>query len=334
MQAGSSILAHALQTRASQLMVELLIKRGANTERCHAMPGSHMLSCVALGGSIELMDLAMERFPGQFTIRYAQIEHAVLGAGYFGHTQLVHHLLTRYGDEMRAHVLNTPDGMGFTILKFACLPYGATDPACIRAYLEWGEDPNLTGAKPVADLTMRILFGLCRKIFWLRCLPPSKVLEFMALLGPGANATPLHMVAYAGKLSAVELLLQFHADVNSTAGVRRLTPLHCAAMREHETTVATLLSAGADATIRDGYGRRPADWARSRGFAKLAATLKKAEARAMGSAGAPAASTPPAALRVVPPLDSRRLGEAPPLPPPSASGSAASREDDSHLYDA
>ena len=105
------------------------------------------------------------------------------------------------------------------------------------------------------------------------------MLECVALINP---SPPLHQAAYSGNLGAVELLL-------STAR-RRAMPrprngsLHCMWLRSAGTgmCVKTLLDAGADARLRDKYGRTAADWAAAHGHAALTERLRAAEA--VGSA--------------------------------------------------
>jgi len=92
------------------------------------------------------------------------------------------------------------------------------------------------------------------------------------------------MAAYGGKLAAVKVLIDFGAQVNSTSGVRGLTPLHACSMRGHVTVAKALLRAGADVTIRDRYGRRPVDWAAKRGYTELAHELRTAAGTSGGAA--------------------------------------------------
>ena len=128
-------------------------------------------------------------------------------------------------------------------------------------------DPNLAGR--CTNTGWRIGTKLIRFAFWLRGLPRSSFLQ----MGIEQECTPLHSAAHGGNLGATELLLASGADANSTKGVKRLTPLAFAAMMAHEPVVARLLDAGANPSIRDAYGRTPADWARKRGHVDLARLL-------------------------------------------------------------
>lgn len=304
MQKGSSVLGDACKMRAPLGVVKLLLEYGAKPDLIDG-PGfspSPVLGAAYAGGSVELFDYLAERFPEQWNVYYAKFEHSFLGGGYFGQEHMIRHALRTYPDQM-SQLLNAPDPIGFTLLKFAALPYGAVDPGCIRAYLEGGEDPNCT-APLRGHPSLSIMFAFIRAIFWARGLPKSKILEFMATLGPGCNATALHMAAYYGKLGAIDVLLDFGADVNSTSGVRGLTPLHAAAMRGHEAVAQRLLAAGADPTIRDRYRRRPFDWATKRGYTELARTLSGAGGAWGGAPGgqlhAKVAAGPTHLLKVAP----------------------------------
>ena len=121
--------------------------------------------------------------------------------------------------------------------------------------------------------------GLC--CTWQRRLQTGR--RWLTLLDVGAEVqqiskTPmrnhaLHAVlALSRDADVTRLLIERGADVNSiqAAGYR---PLHQAAVAGRDDLVRILLDAGADKTARCDRGKTPADYARERGHASLAAML-------------------------------------------------------------
>jgi len=76
--------------------------------------------------------------------------------------------------------------------------------------------------------------------------------------------TVLHTVCTWGDADAVQTLLRAGADANA-AGDQQAGPLFNAIMGKSLPVVRLLLKAGADPTRANGYGRRPADYARNIG---------------------------------------------------------------------
>jgi palmitoyltransferase ZDHHC13/17 len=100
--------------------------------------------------------------------------------------------------------------------------------------------------------------------------------------------TPLTWAAYKGALAAARLLIVLGADV-SAVDEEGAAPLHWAALRGHADVCLALIRAGgaggrvggaALLGLRDGTGARPADLARSKGFASLADRLEAEAAKA------------------------------------------------------
>jgi ankyrin repeat protein len=79
-----------------------------------------------------------------------------------------------------------------------------------------------------------------------------------------AGDTALTWSSWYGNLDAINLLLNYGADIN-LPGVRNKTPLAWAAEAGRKDAVALLLDRGADASIKDDEGKTPLDIARERG---------------------------------------------------------------------
>ena len=74
----------------------------------------------------------------------------------------------------------------------------------------------------------------------------------------------LYWASRSGKTDIVTLLLEHRANLNIATKTGN-TPLICAAYRNHEVIVRTLVEAGADATIRGNKNKTAAEWAKLRG---------------------------------------------------------------------
>lgn len=70
----------------------------------------------------------------------------------------------------------------------------------------------------------------------------------------GETVTLLHWASINNRKEVVQYLLQNGAIVDALGGDLSATPLHWATRQGHLNTVVVLLSAGADATIRDNEG--------------------------------------------------------------------------------
>lgn len=92
-----------------------------------------------------------------------------------------------------------------------------------------------------------------------------KCVKFLINAGADVNAkdwyglTPLHYVCSESSLACAMVLVEANANVNAPTNSGR-TPLHYACKTSHRDgadIVQLLLAAGADATIKDKYGRLP-----------------------------------------------------------------------------
>ncbi len=95
----------------------------------------------------------------------------------------------------------------------------------------------------------------------------------------GHDWTPLMVTLGEGFVESAELLIELGADVNAVNSMGR-TPIHIAAggyWKEREDIyvklVQLLLDRQADASIKDGAGKLPIDYARQNGYEKVIAIL-------------------------------------------------------------
>lgn len=188
--------------------------------------------------------------------------HAISSAAIAGRASLVRELLLADGSRTLA---KTVDGHGATLCKLAVSSVG--DVETLRAVLEAGCEPDR-----VAPPTNRRFLNAMRVFdLALRLLPrPDGFIEFFSY---ATRCSPLHTASYHGNLGAVELLLQYGADPNTTSHRLRATPLHLASLDGHRAVVETLLAAGARTDVADRRGRTPVDWARRRGHPSICAAL-------------------------------------------------------------
>jgi ankyrin repeat protein len=91
--------------------------------------------------------------------------------------------------------------------------------------------------------------------------------------GPMQNQ-PLHAaVSLSAHPETIAVLIQHGADVNAKQ-MGGFVPLHQAASAGKSALVETLLSAGADASVRCDRSKTPADYAEDKGHTELAARLR------------------------------------------------------------
>ena len=158
------------------------------------------------------------------------------------------------------------------------------DTRVVKMALDAGCDPNGDWSKrwteewnTVNKLPFRILVAVAKFVSD-RQRAPMGILDKFA---NGIFGSALHLAALSGNLGAVELLLEHGAKPESQVHMRRMTPMHCAALAGHESCVDALLRrqpVGLNlAAFKDAKGRTPATLAKKRGYVELAARLKQLE---------------------------------------------------------
>jgi ankyrin repeat protein len=164
-------------------------------------------------------------------------------------------------------------------------------PNRVRLLLASGVDPDGRGGrhpilKGATGLGLALLHGHTEIAEILREagaaepeLDEGQRIEAAYMRGDPSGPPPPGLIVRAasnGRPDVVALLLEHGADVNETDG--RATAMHEAALRGDAGMVELLLSAGADATIRDAmYDATPAGWAEYAGFDELAELLRARE---------------------------------------------------------
>lgn len=112
----------------------------------------------------------------------------------------------------------------------------------------------LLGANPALDVFDAAAVGRTRGLEELLAAEPA-----LARSWSPDGFTPLHLAAFFGRESAVQLLLELGADANVVARheTLRVAPLHSAAAGGHASIVGLLLEAGADSNVRQQGGFTP-----------------------------------------------------------------------------
>ena len=90
------------------------------------------------------------------------------------------------------------------------------------------------------------------------------------------NFTPLHSAAMRGHAAVCEVLLRAGAGVNVQTDPQGYAPLHSAAFAGHVEAIRVLLAHGADRTLVNYRGERPADTARRTGQSEAVRVLEAA----------------------------------------------------------
>lgn len=109
------------------------------------------------------------------------------------------------------------------------------------------------------------------------CMAPGAALfiSHAAIMLSVVDAAALHAVVCHGHMSAVRVLLDAGANVDSQDHYLRRTPVMLAAWRGHEEIVAVLLAAGARTDLMDRRGVTAAQLAARGGYSELAERLTR-----------------------------------------------------------
>jgi ankyrin repeat protein len=217
---------------AHRAVAEFLVSRGAR---------HHVFSAIALDLRDEVRQL-VEVDRAVLTQRMSRHENHRLPVHFAvqkNRAEIVT-LLLELGADPRAR-----DGLGMTASVYAASPH--VDRSVVDA-LARGGGLDLVGALALGDTdaATRILSD--------------------GISEDGIDAGALHLLARRGDLAAVEWLLDRDFDPNAlwTLWDADVTALHLAAAQGHAEIVRTLLTAGADPTIRDSkHNGDAAGWAES-----------------------------------------------------------------------
>jgi ankyrin repeat protein len=307
---GETILHSATTFGQSAECLKLLLTRGANPRAIQRNPpfGSVLLEACTMS-KIEMVEALHEANPDELwkTPHFFGIlpfEECIM----VGKPEMAQFALDHYPEMLgglpadAARFLNKKAHGGGNGLRSAytaaenainrgaglCL-YAVThigDTRVLKAVLDKGHDPNgdLTGRwtplKTQRKLPARVIFIHLFRVLSDRQKSP---LGLMDKFVNGMDCSALHAAAFSGNLGAVNMLLEYGAK-QTQMHIRKMTPLHCAALGGHESCIDALLRhapEGANlAAVKDVTGRTPAQWAAKRGHTELASKLKSLEASA------------------------------------------------------
>ncbi|KAK5637935.1 hypothetical protein RI129_012230 [Pyrocoelia pectoralis] len=165
------------------------------------------------------------------------------------------HLISRVGDDILRSLCkrnldvfaNTNNGR--SALHIACL-HGNLD--VVARLVELGLDVNVRDTCGSTPLHEAVLGGHVRVCdYLLKCNA-----DLCSVNGLGFGV--MHLAASVGDLTMIWYLYSLSVDVNAR-NRNKLTPLHCAACKQHTDTVRTLIQLGALETV-DDFGRLPSDY--------------------------------------------------------------------------
>ena len=194
------------------------------------------------------------------------------------------HWQQRYPERF-ATDLRRIDGVGAGILGHHMVYI--SDVPFIDTFLGMGFDLTHTNFSGTPTRFLRVMTRLMRFVFRRTAFPPNDVFQFAAVLSPDGRPPYLHIAAAYAYVGALQLLLaQGKLDVDQPNAMG-MTPLHLAAYQGLDSIVEILLAAGANPLAKDERRRTASNWAKRRGHTALAATLRTAEAaRGRGASSA------------------------------------------------
>lgn len=133
-----------------------------------------------------------------------------------------------------------------------------------------------------ADVNARTYEGYTP--LWLACAHNWKLLPLLLAAGASPDSsidgkTPLHAAIYAGNITAVDLLLKYHANPSLADPSTEFTPLHMAAASGSLAIVQRLLAAGAEVNALNVDGFTPLDMALALEHRLVALAIRKAHGR-------------------------------------------------------
>jgi hypothetical protein len=108
---------------------------------------------------------------------------------------------------------------------------------------------SLTGALPIWSLARS------DKLEELKEILPDASVDEINLTEPDMGQAALHFAVDESSIEVVKLLIEYGANINMPNRYGR-TPLHIAAMYNRWDSAEALIDAGADMTIRDGWGHQ------------------------------------------------------------------------------
>lgn len=172
--------------------------------------------------------------------------------------------------------LRRVDGVGATILGHHMVYI--SDVEYIETLLGMGFDLTHAGFDGKPKGFIKIMSRVMRFLFRRTTFPANDVFQF-AVMSPTEGPNYLHIASAYAYVGALELLLnQRKLNVNEPNKMG-MTPLHLAAYQGHESIIEMLLAAGADPLARDERRRTASNWAERRGHAAVATALRTAERR-------------------------------------------------------
>jgi len=228
----------------------LLVEHGATVNVATNQAITPLMVAVSLHGNTETVRYLLDK-GADLKVVTPRGQDALMRAAAFGDADTVKLLLERGADAKRK------DKVGFNALLAADSHTAGT----VRALLDAGSDPNAFNA-----------FG------------------GMVKNGPIGlvHITPLMLATPYGDEETISLLIKVGARINETDS-RKMTPLMFAIAtdRAKPTTVARLVSAGADVQAKDKYGDSVLDWANKFQNPEIVSMLVAAGAKRHTMAAAP-----------------------------------------------
>jgi hypothetical protein len=294
-----SILMHACKAHDKAELITALLDAGASAELPDHGVGCNALSYACLTGNCKVIDLLLEHgrtrelsSPGTFNRVMSALpvpyEGCKFTAGYmhnfhclaeYGQLDAFEHCLATHPAEMEKAFRQTAVGsdamsFGLTMTNWATIMIGNVD--LIRLILQTAKAYGLDGVNGAPAVTDPIwMEGLTQLRGGWPHIPPEAKNSFLHMLYYAfSGTTALHQASYVANLGAVEVLLEFGAELDSQQHWCMMTPLMMCCVGGQFTIAIALLDAGASLTLADSNGKRAEDIASEYGHAELATQLK------------------------------------------------------------
>ena len=260
---GASLLCYACWFGASRMVIELLLKAGANPRQKIPFIGQVSIHIAIMTGNTSAMELLLDADPTSIEALDGFGNPAWMNFMAAPDPLPAYNLLrSRYPEQLPRWMTAAPvNTMGQTAIAALIGIRGADE--VYDVFMDTGLpfcDPEVRG-KSRGAMSKIMVRGADLLVRTQR----RHNMGIIPVFAYGTRCPAIHMAALAGNLGVLEKLIDRQVDMNSIEHPWRMTPLHLAVFAGHDAICERLIEVGAAIDLKDKRGRTPLQWAKRLG---------------------------------------------------------------------